>query len=282
MRTLAELRAKVAELKAEITALADKEQLNDEEVARFDPAMAEFKMAKTELDAAEERARHVEEVRRTATDTIPGADDLQHQRQVDPFAGDVRTATPAQLRDRALKVVETEGKRLAPFQQDHLDRLLRTRSENLDGATIARRLLTTETPAYRSGFMKAVTVETPAFSPEEAAALNEFRAANEGTGSAGGYGIPVLIDPTIMLSSGAVDAPILQIARTVVITTDAWKGVSSAGVSWSYDAEASAVSDDTPTLAQPSIPVYAARGFVPYSIEVGQDYPGFADEMAML
>ena len=68
----------------------------------------------------------------------------------------------------------------------------------------------------------------------------------------------------------------------VTITTDAWKGVSSAGVSWSYDAEASAVSDDSPTLSQPTIPVYAARGFIPYSIEVGQDYPGFADEMAML
>jgi HK97 family phage major capsid protein len=82
--------------------------------------------------------------------------------------------------------------------------------------------------------------------------------------------------------SGAADAPLLQISRTVTITTDAWKGVSSAGVTWSYDAEASAVSDDTPTLAQPTIPVYAARGFIPYSIEVGQDYPGFADEMSAL
>ena len=66
------------------------------------------------------------------------------------------------------------------------------------------------------------------------------------------------------------------------MTTDVWKGVSAAGVSWSYDAEASVVSDDTPTLAQPSIPVYAARGFIPYSIEVGADYPGFADEMSKL
>jgi HK97 family phage major capsid protein len=58
--------------------------------------------------------------------------------------------------------------------------------------------------------------------------------------------------------------------------------VSSAGVSWSYDAEGSEVSDDAPTLAQPSVPVYTARGFIPYSIEIGQDYPGFAAEMARL
>jgi hypothetical protein len=92
----------------------------------------------------------------------------------------------------------------------------------------------------------------------------------------------VLIDPTIILTSGAADAPLLQISRMVTITTDAWKGVASSGMQWSYDAEASAVSDDTPTFAQPQVPVYTARGFIPYSIELGMDYPGFADEMSML
>ena len=92
----------------------------------------------------------------------------------------------------------------------------------------------------------------------------------------------VLIDPPIILTSGAADAPLLQISRMVTITTDAWKGVASSGMQWSYDAEASAVSDDTPTFAQPQVPVYTARGFIPYSIELGMDYPGFADEMSML
>jgi HK97 family phage major capsid protein len=92
----------------------------------------------------------------------------------------------------------------------------------------------------------------------------------------------VLIDPPIILTSGAADAPLLQISRMVTITTDAWKGVASSGMQWSYDAEASAVSDDTPTFVQPTIPVYTARGFIPYSIELGMDYPGFADEMSML
>ena len=52
-------------------------------------------------------------------------------------------------------------------------------------------------------------------------------------------------------------------------------------VSWSFDTEGSAVSDDSPTLlGQPSVPMYRARGWIPWSIEIGQDYPGFADEMA--
>jgi hypothetical protein len=72
------------------------------------------------------------------------------------------------------------------------------------------------------------------------------------------------------------------VSRIETITTNQWKGVSSAGVVWSYDAEGAAVSDDTATLAQPAVPVYTARGFIPYSVEVGQDYPGFAQEMAKL
>ena len=37
-----------------------------------------------------------------------------------------------------------------------------------------------------------------------------------------------------------------------------------------------------PTLAQPTVPVNEARGFIPFSIRIGQDYPGFADEMSRL
>jgi HK97 family phage major capsid protein len=206
----------------------------------------------------------------------------ERRTRVTPFTGDVQGASFIELRDRALQVLETEGRNLTSHQLDHVDHLLRSRTAEVDGSIIAKRLLLSETDDYRSAFRKAVSEPAPVFTPEESRAVAEFRAANEGTGSAGGFGVPVLIDPTIILTSGAADAPVLQISRMVTITTDAWKGVSSSGVSWSYDAESAVVSDDTPTFAQPTIPVYMARGYVPYSIEVGQDYPGFADEMAML
>jgi HK97 family phage major capsid protein len=61
-----------------------------------------------------------------------------------------------------------------------------------------------------------------------------------------------------------------------------WQGVSSAGVSWSWDTEAAEVSDDSAALAQPTVTNFMARGFIPYSIEVGMDYPGFASEMTPL
>jgi HK97 family phage major capsid protein len=233
-------------LRDEVRRLADRPNLNAAEEARFEAAIA-------------------------ALDTI-GQDTT---RSATRSAG-------GEVRDQALKILETEGRSLAPRQQDHLDNLLRSRSADINGDVIARRMIDTENPAYRSAFAKYIAGSSPVFTPEESQAVNLFRAANEGTGSAGGFGIPVLIDPSIILSSGALEAPILSISRQVTITTDVWKGVSSAGVSWSYDSEASAVSDDTTTLSQPVINVYAARGYIPYSIELGQDYPGFADEMALV
>jgi HK97 family phage major capsid protein len=90
----------------------------------------------------------------------------------------------------------------------------------------------------------------------------------------------VLIDPTIILTGQETLNPFRRIARQVTITTNAWKGVSSAGVSWSYDAEAAAVSDDAPTLAQPEVTAHMARGYIPYSIEFGMDYPNAAGELS--
>ncbi len=36
------------------------------------------------------------------------------------------------------------------------------------------------------------------------------------------------------------------------------------------------------TLAQPTFSIYTARGFLPYTVEIGEDYPGFATEMARI
>jgi HK97 family phage major capsid protein len=95
---------------------------------------------------------------------------------------------------------------------------------------------------------------------------------NEGTTTAGGFGVPVFLDSSIVLSSGASIAPILDIARIETITTNVWKGITSAPSSWSWDLEGATVSDDSPTLAQPVVAVCTGRGFIPATIEVETDY----------
>jgi HK97 family phage major capsid protein len=273
-----ELRDKVAQLRDEIETLAALEDITPDDDARLSAALEEFEARKGELAEAESRAARIEAAKATITERAAGFDAPQVMKRTSTDV-DVRSATRGEIRDAALKIVE--GARLAPHQENHVDRLIDTRSELTDGGEIAKRLVLTENPHYRSAFMKGVTQTNPAYTPQEADALNEFRAMSH-TPAAGGYGVPVLIDPTIILTSGAADAPILNVARVVTITNDKWKGVSSAGVSWSYDAEGEEVSDDAPTLAQPEVQTYTARGFIPFSIEIGQDYPGFADEMRRL
>jgi HK97 family phage major capsid protein len=269
------------ELRTRIVELSEKADVTPEEDAELEAALGQHEAVRAEHAAFEARQARIEAAKAAATERAAGYDAPQIMRRVETGV-DVRTATRGELRDAALKVLETEARDLGARQGDHVEALLRTHNGITDGSKIARRMLLTETDAYRSAFHKAITSPAPAWTADEARAINEFRAMSEGVDTAGGFGVPVLIDPTIILTSGAGAAPVLELARVVTITTDEWKGVSSAGVSWSYDAEGAEVSDDAPTLAQPTVPVYTARGFIPYSIEVGDDYPGFATEMRRL
>jgi HK97 family phage major capsid protein len=201
-------------------------------------------------------------------------------RNPDDAYGDVRRMNNAEARDRALRVLDdrNSASHLRSDEKDQVEKQIRTSTD------IARRILVTENDNYREAWMKLVTQPNAAafLSDEERQAIrafNEYRAASEGTTTAGGFGIPVFIDPSIIMTAQGSGNPFLSIARQVDVNTNVWKGVSSAGVTWSFDTESSAVSDDSPTLAQPIVTVFMARGFIPFSIEIGQDYPGFANEM---
>jgi HK97 family phage major capsid protein len=227
-----------------------------------------------------EEHRKVEEVLRRRPERVNVALRSLGVDPNDPFS-DVRRLTTAEARDRALRRLD-DRHATAHLKADQRDQVERLVSRNGD---IARRVLVTETTEYREAWMKLVTQPHPFLSQEETDAVRafqEYRAMSEGTTTAGGFGIPVFIDPSIILTAQGSGNPFLQIARSVDVNTNVWKGVSSAGVSWSFDSEAAAVSDDSPTLAQPTVTVYMARGFIPYSIELGQDYPGFAQEMSRL
>jgi len=208
---------------------------------------------------------------------------LESRRRASATPGNVDPlrATPGELRDAAMNLVERSGKHLSSVQLDHVDALLRTDTDNADSAKIARRVLMSQAPAYRSAFRKSVTMDRPVWSPEEVRAINEFsaefRAMSEG-GTAG-LAVPALVDPTIVPSAGEL-APIVALANVVNITSNVYKPVTSDGTGWSFQAEGAAVADTSPTLAQPVLNVATARAFIPFSQELQMDYPGFADEFA--
>ena len=265
---------------------AGEEALNEEQQTRWEALDAEESEVREQLAVAEERAARAKRVAesRARWGSLQVGEKVPTDDVVDVARMGRREAV-----DRALKRAEESAKslELRAEQEQRVERLIRSTAADTDGSHIARRLLLTENDDYRSAFMKAMTSPTPAWTPEEARAIAAFReweqrAMAEGAGTTGGYGVPVLIDPTIILTAQQSLNPFRRISRVVTITTNEWKGVSSAGVSWSYDAEASEVSDDAPGTGQPSVAVHTARGFVPFSIEIAQDYPGFASEVSVL
>jgi len=281
---MVELRAKLAMLDGELIVLADKPALDDDDEERWTDLLAERDVIEPELRKLEERAERIDQIRSEKRREIRGVPESMIRTPLSMYElADVRKLDYRAARDGALRTLEDreQSSVLTTNALDDLDRRVRVDSD------IARRILVTENEHYRSAFHKLmIDPQASTFlTDEERVAMqrwNEYRAASEGLTTAGGFGIPVFIDPSIILTAQGSANPFLQLCATKDVNTNVWKGVSSAGVSWSFDQEASEVSDDTPTLAQPSVTVFMARGFIPFSIEIGQDYPGFQNEMGSL
>lgn len=179
-----------------------------------------------------------------------------------------------ELRDRAKRAIE-----MADFpherDQERLQGGLERLVDTIDGddAAVSERLLRTGSLAYRRAFGKAVMGKP--LNSEETRALST-------SGSAGGYAVPFTLDPTVIETSSGDINPLREISRREQITGETWKGVSSAGITASFSAQATEASDNAPTLAQPEVTVQKAQMFVPYSIEIGQDWGGLSAEIAKL
>lgn len=151
---------------------------------------------------------------------------------------------------------------------------------------LARQIVLTSSPAYMRAWTKLAKASGAPVSLNESEqrALNEVEAfrAMSLTDNAGGYLVPFQLDPTVIITSAGSRNDIRSKARQVVATGDVWNGVSSAEVSWSWDAEGAEVSDDATTFAQPTVPIHTARGFVPISLEAFQDAANVTTEVGRL
>jgi HK97 family phage major capsid protein len=149
-----------------------------------------------------------------------------------------------------LQTIERHRGVLTPEAGDRLDELVRGRDPmGLD----ARYLAAVGDPHYNSAFGKLLADPMQGhlrFSPQEVKAVRKVSAVEaergmvSGVGAQGGFAIPFTLDPSVMLTSSGALNPIREVASVITIATREWKGVSSVGVTASYDAEASEVSDD--------------------------------------
>ena len=97
----------------------------------------------------------------------------------------------------------------------------------------------------------------------------------------GGYLLPYVLDPTIVLSSSGSANPFRRIGRVVQTTSNAWQGVNSAGVNAQWLAEGSVASDASPTLGQIQIWPQKGAAWVFGSFE-SRDDTNFGDQLPKL
>jgi HK97 family phage major capsid protein len=133
--------------------------------------------------------------------------------------------------------------------------------------SIARHILLTGSPAYRSGFEKVL--RNPEFGMQM---LDDAeRAALSNTAANGGYTLPFLLDASIVLTNDGAVNPFRAISTVVTGTTDKWNGVTSAGVSAEWLAEGSQAADASPTVGQPSITAIKGAAYIFSSYEQEAD-----------
>ncbi|MFE2612273.1 phage major capsid protein [Micromonospora chalcea] len=234
-----------------------------------------------ELDAyiSEQRLARVERSRsqygyRTGDDTP------------DVFGGSVR--------DQAKRTVDTlhRSGQLPDHAAEKATDLLTKQGNTYDQGVAARWLVVAGNEQYRSAFNKLLADPAKGhllWSPAEQEAYRqaeqfraETRAMSESVSGAGGYMVPVTLDPAIMLTSGGSVNPLRRISRVVQTTGSQWSGITSAGVTAEWlgaDNTSREMADASPTVANPNIPVHLGDAFVPYSYEVGMDVRDFESEI---
>jgi HK97 family phage major capsid protein/HK97 family phage prohead protease len=181
-------------------------------------------------------------------------------------------------RDHAMRAVEIArfpGTKDREGAQSQVARLLDSVDDK--NGTLARRILVSGSPVYERAFGKAVLAgNTNGLTTEERTALAL------GTDTNGGYAVPFMLDPSVILTSDGSINPLRRIARVVQIVGKEWQGLTSSGITVSRDSEAAEVSDDGPTFAQPTVRTVKVQGFVPFSIEIEQDWATMRSEMTMM
>lgn len=157
--------------------------------------------------------------------------------------------------------------------QEAVTRLL----ENVDDehGSVAKRILGTSSPSYKEAFGKWIA--------GRGQMAGQFQAALQvGTDSAGGYAVPVELDPTIIPTYDGVVNPFRQVSRVVQTTAKLWEGVTSGGVTAHRRAEGAEASDDSPTFTQPTAKPSRVDVFIPFSIELETSWSGMQGELARL
>lgn len=286
---ITEQAARLTELRGQILELAEADSLDADQETRYTTLTAEF----DELRAAHDRdwtaavtyAAAVDEVRSFAANPVNVAAgdgtrdagfnvDRTVNRDVFDLT-DVRSLdenlVAGELRSRGLAAIEA-----GPHMTDEQRQCATLTIEGDTDGTRSQWILEHGSPEYHEAFREAMR-------HPQRPNLSRFseRAALSLTGANGGYLVPFTLDPTVILTNNGATNPFRAISSIKTTTTNTWNGVTSAGVTAEWIAEATEVADASPTFTQPSITPAKADAYIQASIEVLAD-SAVSGELAML
>jgi HK97 family phage major capsid protein len=268
------LRGEIEALDAEILSLHQTEEgelreFTPEEQETFDAKRAEraSKLALLERHEAIANAAKIPE--RTVAPEAPAV----HVKRDAMEVMEDRTSTRRQLEEAALRSLEAQD--VEPENLAHVHKVLKAHSR--DRGWIDS-MIVRSTDTYASAWLKMVKGREFDLTAEERTVLGVTTNAN------GKFLLPTHLDPTIILTSAQSTNEIRKIARVVTLTDGqpSWNGITSAGVTASWDGEVVEVSDDSPTFGNPSIPTERAQALVQASISAVEDISDLGSDVMMM
>ena len=282
MTRIEQLRQRLAELDAECIRLADIPDISPEDDAKLTEHVAERQTVAAELAPLQVRATQLEAIRNA---TVGGTGDgpalnrdvhVKARTADDIFALD-RSAfwgkevdeVDSDLNGRAMKAVET-ARGLDDDNKEALIRRLEAETGNVKidedfrFRGLAEHILRTGSPEYRTAFRKYLRGDSGSWTNAERASMS-LTAAN------GGSTLPYLLDPSIILLNAGNVNPFRQIATIKSGNQNVWHGVSSAGVTAEWLAEASEAADGSPTVALITITAYKGSAWIQATTEFYED-----------
>jgi len=269
MSTLKDKLDEMARIKGELQQMEDDDTVTEENGGDLrDTLIDRWETLDAESKPIIERMERIRGITRAATDEGNlerpiGRDtpDLVVRTNRDPYenldAVRDRIVTRSDLRARGLDAIELEAKR-GNLTHD-LAEAATVRAQDSPG--VARHCLLTGSPEYQEAFRAYLE------DPEGMAQ----RAALSLTLANGGYLLPFVLDPTIILTNTGSANPWRRISNVKQTTSNTWNGVTSAGVTAAWLTEGSTAADASPTVANVVVTPQKAAAWVFGSYEVLED-----------
>jgi HK97 family phage major capsid protein len=275
MKRIDEINARLGQIRDELKPLASREdKFTDAERTTWTTLAGEQDLLEGERAELEDRAERLHRADRVLPESTAGK--AARDFELPEGVRDMSQVPGPEARARAADIVEHSRSFRSDDHRESVTNLIER--GGAFGDYVARIALATSGDEYRQAWMSYLSGKIP--NAREAFLLE--RAMTAGTGSSGGYFVPLYLDPTMILTGAGVYNEIRQHSDVRQISTLTFNGVTAAQITASEISENAAFSDNTPTVGQIQFSMLKAGAYVPASFEAFEDIENLANDVSQL